>query len=75
MSRPENWKERFAAVVALIVERPRTVPELEEITGYHHRTLNQCCHALEAEGLVSQSLSQQPTDGGPRPIVYTWSPQ
>jgi DNA-binding IclR family transcriptional regulator len=58
--------ERYVDVVALVVKAPRTVSELEELSGLYRKSLYRLLDALEAEGLVEKSMNG-------RKSVWRWA--
>ena len=70
--------EIFAAVVALLCEKPRSCPELAEVLGSEKRnTVYGHVEVLVAEGLVVCDGHTRPgkrADGGATkgPLVYRW---
>jgi Fic family protein len=57
---------KFADVVGLLWRVPRTVNELERLTGISFDTLSRYITLLKAEGLLVESTPR------PRFVVYKW---
>lgn len=72
--RQGSFHSRMAYVVALLTKKPRTMPELERITGQTHLALSRYLAALEAEGLVLRGLEPpNPHKQGFRAAMWSWT--
>jgi DNA-binding MarR family transcriptional regulator len=61
----------LADTTALVYRRPRTVPELVELTGLSRQAVYRHLEALEGEGLVQRKFL--PAGNGNAP-VWSWEP-
>jgi predicted ArsR family transcriptional regulator len=65
------YKERGAAIVFLLTQKPRSVNELHELTGCSLETVRGWLQALEAEGLLKRQREKTPQRGA-GPFIYQW---
>ncbi len=61
-----------ADIVALLVRKTRTAPELVNVAGYARTAVDHFLHALMAEGLVTRARPAWSGRGGGTCYVYTW---
>jgi predicted ArsR family transcriptional regulator len=72
MSRQGNaYKERGASIVFLLTQKPRSLQELQELTGCTEETVHGWLMALQAEGLLERHRAQTPKKGAGF-FIYEW---
>jgi predicted ArsR family transcriptional regulator len=66
--------QTMAAVVMLLVRKPRKISELCSLLDTTHRTIGEKLDALAEEGLVSVTQPERAIgERGTPPRVYTWT--
>lgn len=72
--RQGSFHARMAYVIALVVAKPRTMAELQRITGQTRGPLLRYLKALEGEGLVKRGPEPlNPRKQGYQATEWSWS--
>jgi predicted ArsR family transcriptional regulator len=65
--------ENFADIVASIAHAPRTIRDLQEMTGMHQQTVRRVLHALKARGVVDcRNGTRKAGQDGQVPFEWLW---
>lgn len=63
---------RYADVVRLVMQQPRTIQELVPLVGGNHQSVSHWLRALEDEGLILRTYVERQGPGGRTPFLFTW---
>lgn len=69
--KPSVYAESYTDILVSVIDGPKTVKALQEMTGMHEQTVSRLLHALRSRGLV-ESRNGTRLAGQDGAVAFEW---